>query len=395
MRNSIKQFLLILFLVLGILYLFFHGMSAAKEILAPVFLALILSMMLVPVSCFLENKGLKRGWAAFLSDLLFVLFVLTVFIAVGMEVEKLSSHWPGIQERFSSGVHTLESNIERHTGLSVKESFAQFSFLWEEQGGAHEGSELLQQQENKAVPEESEEGQRIPLRDWLGSVLSSVFNSVAKFLLVGVYIFFMLLYRGKFRKAVLKFIPEEQQARGKDILSEIILDARQFLFGNFLLVGILTIVYSIGFYLSGMKGFFTTAFLAAALNLIPYVGNIIAGIIVPGLAFVTTGAVKPVWIVVATIVVAQLLESYVIEPYLVGKRVKVNPLFTIFSIIVGAAVWGVIGMIVFLPLFSFIKAVADRVPMLHPLGYAIGNEDAAEGEGPASRLVGKVKSWFS
>lgn len=395
MRNSIKQFLLISFLVLGIIYLFFHGLSVAKEILAPIFLALILAMMLVPVSLFLEKRGMKRGWAAFFSDLLFVLFVLTVFVAVGMELEKLSSHWSGIQGRFSSGINTLEAFIESNTGLSFKKSFAQFSFLWEEQGGAHEGSDALQQQENKPVPEEEGEAQQIPLKDWLTAALSSVFNSIATFLLVAVYIFFMLLYRGKFRKAVLKFIPEEEQAKGKDTLSEIVVDARQFLVGNFLLVLMLTLVYSIGFSVSGMKGPFTTAFLAAVLNLIPYVGNIIAGIIVPGLAFVTTGEVKPVWIVVGTIVFAQLLESYVIEPYLVGKRVKVNPLFSIISIIIGAAVWGVIGMIVFLPLFSFIKAVADRVPMLKPLGYVIGNEDAAEGEGPAAKLFQKIKSWFS
>lgn len=51
-------------------------------------------------------------------------------------------------------------------------------------------------------------------------------------------------------------------------------------------------------------------------------------------------------------------------------------------------------MIVFLPLFSFIKAVADHVPMLHPFGYAIGNEGTSEGGGAASKWAKKVKSWF-
>ena len=111
-------------------------------------------------------------------------------------------------------------------------------------------------------------------------------------------------------------------------------------------------------------------------------------------AFITTGSTNALLIVLATLVVGQFIESYIIEPFLNGKRVEINPLFTILSIVIGGAVWGVIGMIVFLPLFSFIKAVADHVPLLHPLGYFIGKEDTSEGEGMMSKLRKKIKNWF-
>jgi predicted PurR-regulated permease PerM len=232
------------------------------------------------------------------------------------------------------------------------------------------------------------------VKGWLTTALSKILNSLATILLITVYIFFMLLYRGKFRKAVLKSVPEEQQEKGKQVLSGIIKDARQYLVGNLILVVVLTVIYSIGFSISGMKSPFTTAFLAAVLALIPYVGTLLGGAIAMGLAYITTGQLSTLWIVLGTYLFAQFIESYFIEPYLVGKRVKVNPLFTIFAVIIGGAVWGVIGMIVFLPLFAFIKVVADQVPMLNPLGYTIGNEDTSEGEGAGAKFKKKVKSWF-
>lgn len=409
-------------------------MALAKGVLAPIFLAVILAMMLVPVAGFLEKKGVKKGWAAFLSDLIFFIFILGVFWAVGMEVQKMTSQWSSIQNRLSSRFSQVESFIEKNSGFSVENPFTQGQNQKGNQTGAQqenrqqaqqanmgsgdkgkdaqqadrqgnqgggsspetrqEGSGQKNQQGSQQVKQGGEGGTGFSVKNWLTTALSKIFSSLTTILLITVYIFFMLLYRGKFRKAVLKFVPDDRQEKGKLILSGIIKGARQYLIGNLILVALLTIIYSIGFSLSGMSSPFTTAFLAAVLSLIPYVGTLLGGIIAVGLAFITTGKLSTLWIVLGTYVVAQFIESYFIEPYLVGKRVKVNPLFTILSVTIGAAIWGVIGMIVFLPLFSFIKVVADHVPMLNPIGYAIGNEDTGEGAGPASKMKKKIKSWI-
>lgn len=125
MRDRLKRFLFILFLVIGITYLFFHGLALAKGVLAPIFLALILAMMLVPVANFLERKGIKKGWAAFLSDLIFVLFILGVFWAVGMEIQRMAKQWSSIEDRLSSQFSQVESFIEKNSGFSVENPFTQ------------------------------------------------------------------------------------------------------------------------------------------------------------------------------------------------------------------------------------------------------------------------------
>lgn len=422
MNSKTSKFILILFLVIGIFYFFFRGLALAKGVLAPIFLAVILAMMLVPVALYLEKKGMKKGWAAFFSDLIFVVFVLGTLWAIGMEVQRLTQQWSSIEDRLSSQFSKVESFVEKNSGFTLQNPFTQGGSQQGGQTGSQGGnkqensgngskqqlgnqqsSQQNQQQENKSGTLQQQGNQQaqqgggnsgFSAKNWLTTLLSKIFSSLTTLLLITVYIFFMLLYRRKFWKAVLRFVPDEQKEKGRIILSQIVKQARQYLFGNMILVLSLTIVYSMGFSISGMKSPFTTAFLAAVLSLIPYVGTLLGGIIGVGVAFITTGKMSTVWIVVSTYVVAQFIESYFIEPYLVGKRVKVNPLFTILAVVIGGAVWGVIGMIVFLPLFSFIKAVADHVPMLNPVGYTIGNEDSGEGEGPGTKLAKKVKSWF-
>lgn len=187
----------------------------------------------------------------------------------------------------------------------------------------------------------------------------------------------MLLFREKFEKGTLHFVPEKHRDKGRKAISEILQDAQQYLFGHVILISLLTGFYTIGFSIAGMGGVFTTALLAAVLTLVPYVGTMVGNVLAFGIAFVTTGSMSAVWIVLTTVVIGQFIESYFLEPYVVGKRMNVNPLFTILSVTIGAAMWGIIGMIVFLPLFSFIKVIADKVEVVKPIGYFIGKEDTS------------------
>lgn len=394
MNNKLIRFLLIAFLIVGIFYFLFLGMNRAKGILAPIFLAMILSMMLAPVANFLEKKGLNEGLSAFCSDLIFVLFIVGTLWAVGMEVKRMTDQWSTIENRLSDQFSRLETFVENNSGFSIDNPLDKEASNSAE-GNSNSASENQEQSEKTSSEEEQgKSGMSNSFKNQLTSVASSTFSSFGNLLLIAVYIFFMLLYREKFRKAALKFIPEKHQSEGKTILSKIVTQARQFLVGKTILVIALTIVYSIGFSISGMESAFTTAFLAAVLSLVPYIGPMIGGMIALAVAYVTTGQLNAVWIVLGTYMIAQFIESYLIEPFLVGNRIKVNPLFTIFSVVIGAAVWGVIGMIVFLPLFSFIKSISDHVPILQPLGYTLGNEDSGEGEGMESKIAKKVKGWF-
>lgn len=375
--SKTRKFLVYSFLIVTTLYFAFHGMALAKSVLAPIFLAIILAMMLSPAANFLEKKGFSRGWSSFFADLLMLIFIFGLFEAVFYEAERLMENWPTIESRLSALFEKVTKVVEKNSTFSVTNPFQQNT----DKSGTQAANGISLQQ--------------LPITDWGTSILKRVFNLLSVLLLLLVYVFFMLLYRDKFEKAVMMFISDKHQEVGKVILADILDDAQQYLFGHVILIIILAAIYATGFYLSGMQSPFSTALLAAGISFIPYVGTIGGGVLALGMAFITTGNTSAVLIVLVTLIIAQFIESYFIEPYLIGKRVNVNPLFAIFSVIIGAAVWGLIGMIVFLPLFSFIKAVADHVPHLRPIGYAIGKEDATDGKSALAKLAEKIKEKFS
>ena len=378
MDKSIRNSLLHWFLIIAIIYLVFHGLAMAKTVLAPIFLAVLIAMVLAPVANFLEKHGVSTGWAAFLSDLIFIIFILGILIAVGAEIQKLASNFSSIQDRLSSLFSEINSFFERY-GYS-------FSNPLKESGGAGAASAAAAEQSQGPYSLNN-------LKSTISTVFTWTFSSLTTLLILVVYIFFMLLFRKKFEKATLKFVPETNREEGKRVISEILKDAQQYLFGHVILISILTALYTAGFTIAGMKSAFVTALLASVLTLVPYVGTAIGNLLALGVAFITTGNMSAVWIVLATVAIGQFIESYFLEPYIVGKRMNVNPLFTILSVTIGAAVWGIWGMIVFLPLFSFIKAIADHIPRLQPLGYAIGKEDTTDES--ESSFIKKIKSWFS
>jgi predicted PurR-regulated permease PerM len=83
--------------------------------------------------------------------------------------------------------------------------------------------------------------------------------------------------------------------------------------------------------------------------------------------------------IIVTYGIVQFLQTYLLEPLVVGAEVNIHPLFTIIGIVVGELVWGIPGMILAIPLLGIVKIVCDNVEPLKPYGYLIGEERKRKG----------------
>lgn len=369
MNKKTKSFLLVFFLIVAIAFLSIYGLSMAKSVLGPIFLAILVAMLLARVSSFLEKKGWKRGWAAFASDFIFVIFICGILLAVGAEAKRITSNASSIQNQLSNVFSNIDSFVENKFGYNLENPFSNIKN--NKNTASISPSEVTANPQNTLISA----GSIGNLQNYIKNILTWTFSSITNLLLIVVYIFFMLLHRDKFEKGVLYFVPEEKRDKASRTISEILENAQQYLWGHVILISLLTGFYTIGFSIAGIGGPFTTALLASVLTLVPYVGTMIGNLLALAVAFITTDSMSAVWIVLATVSIGQFIESYLLEPYVVGKRMDVNPLFTILSVTIGAAIWGIWGMIIFLPLFSFIKVIADKISFLRPIGYFIGKED--------------------
>ncbi|MCU0399640.1 MAG: AI-2E family transporter, partial [Algoriphagus sp.] len=112
----------------------------------------------------------------------------------------------------------------------------------------------------------------------------------------------------------------------------------------------------------------------AIMNLIPYVGVFISSLFAILYVFLTTDTLFYPILTFATLWGIQLFENNIITPLVVGSKVKVNALAVIFAILIGGWLWGVSGMVLFIPLIGVLKITLERNEDLKPFGYLLSDD---------------------
>lgn len=323
-------------------YFLFLGFSKAKGFFAPLLTAFILALVVLPLSQKMETGKIKRGFSSFLSTILLFLISLGFVALVSFQVKNFVDDWPKIRETMEPKVEQLQSFVFEHTAME-KQDLDQY---WDNSMGSLEG-----------------QGRRA-LNFFTGTL-----GFMGTFLLTFIYIFFLLNYRRRFKEFILRLFPEQKKQQVRDIIHKAGKVAQQYLVGKFILIGLLAVVYSIGLGISGVSNFILISLIAALLTLIPYLGNIVGLLLAMAFGYLTSGETGVLIGVILTFSITQFLESYVLQPYVVGDKVDLHPFFVIIAVIIGNLIWGVIGMILAIPIVAIITVIFLHVPPLHPFGF--------------------------
>lgn len=369
MNSQAKQLILVVTLIIVGTYFLFFGLTKAHAFLAPLITAILLALLMVPVSNKIESWGISRGWAAFISDLVLMSFFIGLFFIISAQVQSVAKDWPQMKEKLEPKIQQLQEYIAEHTPYSIEEQNQKINEKLPLSGQDQENGG---QQNASSQTSSSSSGSNIG--SLVGTVVFSFFNFLGAALLTFVYIFFFLLYRRKFKLSILKFIPKEDQERGESIIHESGKVSQNYLLGKLILIVLLAVLYAVGLSLAGIKHAILISILAAVLSLIPYLGNIIGFFLAMAMALFAGGDPTALIGVTITFGVAQFVESYILEPYIVGDQVNIHPIFTIIAVVLGGAVFGVVGMIIAIPIFGIIKVVCDHIKVLHPIGYLLGDQ---------------------
>ena len=375
--NRAGRVLIFFTLVVVSLVLLFWGLVQAQSFLMPLSVAALLAMIVLPVSNWLEKKGVSRGWSAFLSDLVIILFIVGLTSVLAAQVESLASDWPRIKQKIEPRIEQLQQFITRQTGLSEQAqrqriSLPGFSSAQSDSTQTDSSSEKTSSSSSSSSSSDSS------ILSSVGKVVGGFLGGLGTLLLMLIYTFFFLLYRRKFRLSILKMVPDDQQDQAQKTIADAVRVAQNYLSGRLLLILFLVVLYAIGLTISGVRNAILISLLAAVLSLIPYIGNVIGYALAVVVAFVSGGGAGSVIGVSITFAVAQFVESYVLEPYVVGDKVDLNPVFTIIVVVLGEAVWGIAGMLIAIPVLGILKVVFDHVSPLQPLGYLFGEEDTRD-----------------
>lgn len=333
--------------ILLIIVLTFYGLVKAQPFLAPFSIAFILSLVVLPFSNKMEHS-MSRGLAAFLNTIMLLLISLGIVALVAMQIQNLVSDWPKIKQRMQPKIEQAEDFIIKNTPLNkqdLQSSKKQSGGSWLPFIGSS-GKSSIQ----------------------ATGILGTVFGFLGNYLLTFVYIFFLLFYRRRFKAFMLRIFPDEKKERVNNTLEKSASVAPRYLRGKLILMGIIAVLYAIGLGISGLNNFILITLIATLLTLIPYIGNIIAWLMAMAFGFLTSGDTTILIGVTLTFAIAQFVQTYFMEPYLLGDAVDVHPLFVILVVVIGGLVWGVTGMVLAIPLMGIFTVVLLHIRELHSLG---------------------------
>ncbi len=197
----------------------------------------------------------------------------------------------------------------------------------------------------------------------LAKILSSgvaVFNILSLILITPVVLFYVLRDWKGVQEQVKSLVPKDKEKEALDIWQEINQTLSGFIRGQSIVCLVLGVFYATGLSVVGLEFGILVGFIAGILSFIPYFGfgtglllSLFLGL-VQGFTWGQWGGMAAVFII------GQLLESYILTPYLVGNRVGLGPVWVIFALLAGGVLFGFLGILVAVPVAAVIGVLLRR-----------------------------------
>ncbi|AYO53885.1 chloramphenicol efflux transporter CxpE [Acinetobacter wuhouensis] len=195
--------------------------------------------------------------------------------------------------------------------------------------------------------------------------------------LIPVIAFYFLLDWNRMLEGMREFIPQKYKASTLKIVAECHSVLGAFVKGQFLVMVLLGIVYAVGLQLVGLEVGLIIGMVAGLCSIIPYLGfgvGIIAAIIACFFQFGMDP--KHLLMVLAVFGVGQLIEGYILQPFLLGDKIGLSPVAVVFAVLAGAQLGGFVGMLIALPVAAVIVVLLKHLKDLYQESQFYKSENA-------------------
>jgi predicted PurR-regulated permease PerM len=317
-----------------------------QDIILPIIYAIIICILLGPMVNYLVRKNMPRALAIIIVMTSLIILMIILVLLLSSQASLLSEALPRLSAKFQSLLKQSVSWASGYFHITVRKINVWIndtqSDLFSNTGAAI-GMTLMT----------------------LAGVLSTVF-------LTPVYIFMLLYYQPHLILFIHKLFGSSNEGKISEILTETKNIIQNYLVGlsaEFIIVAILN---SIGLMLLGMDYAILLGIAGAMLNVIPYLGGLITLLLFMLIALVTKAPIYVLYVFILYTSI-QFIDNNFIVPKVVGSKVKLNAFICLLVVILGAALWGIPGMFLSIPLTAIIKLILERTPDLKPWGFLLGD----------------------
>ncbi len=333
------RYLQIIFLVAVFMYF-------TQAVTVPMAFGLLIAIVMYPFCQKLENLKWPRS-LAITACLVFVFLIVAGLVALlAWQVDEFQKEMPSIITKTKVVWLQLQQWLQLHLHLTQENMNG-----WIVKTGAEIASKT-------------------------GVILLSTFNITANLLfnafIIPLFAALFLFYRGLMLKSLYELFGEPNRQIVQNVTHQTVQTYHNYIKGLLLVYLSVGVLNSIGLAIIGIEYAILFGFIASILTIIPYVGIMVGALIPISVAWISHDSIWYPLAVIGVLSVVQYLEANVIFPMVVGSQLKVNTLASIVALFIGGVIWGVSGMVLFLPFVAILKIIADHVPSWKPVSTILG-----------------------
>jgi len=346
----IKAPIILLGLVISVYILY-----VIQDILVPLAFATLIAILLNPLATRLE-RIFPKIVSISISMLIALVVIVSLFYFLSSQVAHFFDDLDAIKLKLSQLFHTTQQWLQTQFGLSSKKQV-----------------QMLNDAANSS-------------KAMLGQTLSGVLGMLSVVLLIPVYTFLIMLYKTLILNFLFEVFSEENQSKVMEIIAETKAAIQSYIVGLLIETSIVAVMNSAALLILGVPNAILIGVIGAILNLLPYIGGIIAIALPVLMATVTLDGFTTQLLIIAAYTLIQFIDNNILVPRIVSSKVQINALISIVIVLMGAALWGVSGMFLSIPFIAVLKIVFDRIDGLKPWGKLLGDSIPTEHMGQFKRF---------
>lgn len=329
------------------LYVFINMLYIGQGIIVPLVFSIILAILLLPVVNFFVRLKINKVIAIIITLVLTFLVIAAFGALIFSQASRFSESWPVLVDKFSLMLKDTIGGISDYFDVDPQSIHAWI---------AKTKAELL---DNSGAA--------------IGQTLLTVGSSLVVLFLVPVYIFLILYYQPLIVDFIHRLFGADNQSKVTKIITQTKVVVQQYLVGLVIETAIIAVLEIAALLILGIEYAILLGIIGALLNLIPYIGGVVAVALPMMVALATKDSSWYALYVLGIYYVIQIIDNNYIVPMIVASKVKINALFSIIAVIAGNALWGVSGMFLSIPLLAIVKLIFDHIEPLKPWGFLLGD----------------------
>jgi predicted PurR-regulated permease PerM len=351
-RNKLPLYLKLSQIIMGLISFFFI-LYIGGDIIVPLIFSTIIAILLNPFVNLLTRLKFNRVIAILIAVLLALIVILSITYFIVSQAALFSDTVPQFKQRFASLTNDCVNWFSTNLNISKPKIDAWI---------------------NKTKSEGMNNSTAV-----IGSVITTFGGMLVLLFILPVYIFMILFYK----PLLLEFISQLFKNNEQSVVAEVLLETKtliqSYLIGLLLEAAVVAALNSIGLLVLGVQYAILIGVIGALLNMIPYIGGLVAIALPMLMALATKSPITALWVFILYIIV-QFIDNNFIVPKIVASKVKINALVSIIVVLIGGALWGIAGMFLAIPLTAIIKVIFDRIDPLKPFGFLLGDNQPQIGK---------------